>query len=355
MTIIGNIFLVLSSIIYFILLSTVYGKEPPRGGDAAVGYPMGVMIFTLAFFVCMTIATICVAYKGGFDWVSAASTTRNWLVTLGLVTAVVTLGMAAIFKYEPGGVPVLIRLMSVFVPAFVPLAMIVGGFILLNPGLRAAVPANVYQWPLMAVFGLGMLGASLGLYMWISISSENAQRRLDSIQADQDRYHQNYLNEIDTCDVQQNMLRILVFTDANHDQDVRERAVAKVKTNPQWQQELVRLLENKGAIEAFNFLASNEVDDKAMFLAPVNTGILSIADWIRRRIREASNDSHFYPDLFTWEVDRCLRTVARLDGMGYDYRPAVRELRAALDEKTSLNKGKLNCIGTLDEWIKKHP
>lgn len=355
MTIIGNIFLTFSTLIYIILLSAVYGKEPTRSGDAAAGYPMAVMLFTLAFFVSITIATICVAYKDGFDWVSAASSTRNWLVTLGLVGAVFTFGMTAMFKYEPGGVPVLVRLMSAFVPAFVPLVMIVGGFILVNPGLRAAVPANVYQWPLIAVFGLGALGASLGLYMWISISSENAQRRLDSIQADQDRYHQNYLNEIDTCDVQRNMLHILVFTDANHDQDVRERAIAKVKTNPEWQQELVRLLENKGAIEAFNFLASNDVDDKAMFLEPVNTGILSIADWIRRRIREASHDSHFYPDLFSWEVDRCLRTVARLEGLGYDYRPAVRELRAALDEKTSLNKGRLNCVFTLDEWIKKHP
>ena len=61
------------------------------------------------------------------------------------------------------------------------------------------------------------------------------------------------------------MAHILVFTDANHDKEVRERAVAKVKTNPQWQQELCRLLENNGAIEAFFFLASNEVEDKNLF------------------------------------------------------------------------------------------
>jgi hypothetical protein len=314
---------------------------------------MGMMILTLAFFVCIAIATITVAFKDGFDWVSASRSSRNWLVTLGLLGAVFTLGMTAIFKYESGDVPALLRLMSAFVPALLPLLMIASGFILLNSGWRAAVPANVYQWSLMAVFALGMLGVGTGIYMWVSISSENAQRHMEGLKADQDRYHQDHLNEIDTCDVQHNMARILVFTDANHDQDVRERAVAKVKTNPEWQQELVRLLENKGAIEAFNFLASNDVDDKAMFLAPVNTGILSIADWIRRYIRDASHDSHFYPDLFSWEVDRCLRTVARMDGMGYDYRPAVRELRAALDEEASVKKIKFNCMWTLDEWIKK--
>jgi hypothetical protein len=150
------------------------------------------------------------------------------------------------------------------------------------------------------------------------------------------------------------MSRSLVFTDANHDPEVRRKAIEKVRSNPQWQQELVRLLENDGAIEAFEFLASNEVDDKTLFIAPVNSGILSVADWIRKQIRKSDQEHYFYPELFSREVERILRTVDRLEDTGADFRPAVLALRAALDEPNPANKVKLNCISMLDNWIKKY-
>ena len=51
-----------------------------------------------------------------------------------------------------------------------------------------------------------------------------------------------------------NMVFILVFTDANQDTDVRAKAVAKIKTNPQWEEELIKRLNSGWASEAFNFL-----------------------------------------------------------------------------------------------------
>ncbi|MBC7777577.1 MAG: hypothetical protein H7246_19240 [Phycisphaerae bacterium] len=354
MTILGNIFLALATLFFLLFGITVIGKEPPRGGDAVMGYTWGIIIFNLLFLGCMTVVAIAIGSKGGFDWVSPSKGTRFLIVAAGLLAAVITAALSALFKGEPGATAAVFKIFSGFAPVLVPLVLIVSAAILLNDGLRMGVPMAAYKIPLMVVFGLGMLGVGAGIIGWVIESNQNSVRRLEGMQADQDRYHQDHMNSIETCDVTKNMSQILVYTDANHDADVREKAVAKIKTNPGWQQELVRLLENKGALEVFNFLASNDVDDKTLFLAPVNTGVLSLADWIRRQIREASEAHHFYEDQFSWEVERMLRAVDKFEGMGTDYRPAVREVRAAFEEPSEMKKPKFNCISTLDNWIKKH-
>ncbi|MFN0175372.1 MAG: hypothetical protein ACKVU0_12035 [Saprospiraceae bacterium] len=354
MTILGNIFLGIAALVFLLFAVSVIGKETPRGSDALTGYAWTIILFNLFFLGCMTIVAIAIGWKGGFDWISPSKGTQFLFVAIGLLATILTAALSGLFKGEPGAMAVLLRVFSGFAPALIPLVLIVTGAILLNDGLRAAVPMAVYKIPLMVVFGLGILGVTAGISTWISQNSENNMARLESIEADQARYHQDHLNSIETCDVTKNMSNIMVYTDANHDKDVREKALAKIKTNPEWQQELVRLLENKGGSEAFTFLASNEVDDKTMFLVPVNTGVLSLADWVRRKIREASQPHHFYQDQFSWEMERMLRTVDKFKGLGTDYRPAIREVRAAFDEPTEVKKPKYNCITSLESWIKRN-
>ncbi len=350
MVILGNILLTLSALISALIFSTVYGKAP-RGADG--GYPLSVVLLYLVFWVCMAIAAIIIAVKGGFDWVSPNRTTRNLLVGLGLLMAVFTAALSALFKYEAGPVPALFKTFSSFAPALIPLLMIAAGFVLLNSGIREAVPAGLYKWPLLLVFALGALGTAAGLFTWLAAQSEKTANAIESKAADEARHNAEFMREIDSCDVTKNMVRILAFTDANHDAALRAHALAKIKSNPDWQEVLVYWLENKGALECFTFLASNEVDDKAMFLQPIDTGLRSVADWIRRSIRDEEHAHDLYPERFSYEVERMLRTVDKFEGLGHDYRPAVRELRAALDEPTALAKVQFKCAGMLDAWLKK--
>ena len=215
----------------------------------------------------MIVVAISIGFKGGFDWISSGKTSRFLLVSVGLLSAVFAVTISSLFKHEPGPVSSALRFFSSFAPALIPILMIIGSAILLNDGIRESVPTAVYKIPLILVFGLGVLGVGIALFNGISFSNQNTKRQLDEIASDEVSTRQNHFDNIDSCDVTKNMSHILVFTDANHDKEVRDRAVAKVKTNPQWQQELCRLLENNGAIEAFFFLASNEVEDKNLFSA----------------------------------------------------------------------------------------
>ncbi len=355
MTLLGNTFLGIAALIFLIFSSSLFGKETSRGGDAAMGYVWGIIIFNLLFFVCMTVVAFSIASKGNFEWISPSKGTQFLMVAFGLLGAVITATLSLLFKgNEPGATAAVFRLFSGFSPILVPLILIFTGMILLNDRFLEVLPKTAYKVPLMVIFGIAVLGIGAGIIGWMVDSNQNAVQRLEGIQADQARYHQDHLNFIDGCDVTKNISNILSYTDSNHDADVRERALAKIKTRPDWQQELVRLLENKGASEAFIFLASNEVDDQALFVGAVNTGVLSIADWMRRQISEATQAHYFYADQFSWEVERMLRTVDKFEGMGADYRPAVLAVRAALDLPSEVEKPKFKCIAALDNWIKKH-
>ena len=165
---------------------------------------------------------------------------------------------------------------------------------------------------------------------------------------------QRIIKNIDSCDITKNMVFILVFTDANQHKLVREKALAKIKTNVNWQQELIARLQNDWAPESFTFLASNNVDSPEIFLEPVRKGILIQAKLVREQIKSTSRSSSNYSNLFSWELERVLRTVDRFDNMGMNYLPAMKELRKALNEPSEYEKSVFSITPYLDKWIKKH-
>jgi hypothetical protein len=354
MTTLGNIFLALSTLIYLVMLSSIYGAKPPQSGDAAMGYPIGVILLNLAFLAFMALTTGIIAWKGDLEWVAADKASRYALVIFGLLGIVIVNALSGLFKYENGPAPFLLRIYSAFVPALFPLVLIAVGAILLNDGLRTPVNALAYKLPLIGIFSLSVLGIISAIGGWLSESGQNAERRIQQMQDDEARYQQNHLKQIAACNPMQDFTNILVFTDRNHHPEVREKALAKIKSNPGWQQELVKMLEGNASLEAFTFLASNEVDDKQLLVKPVNTGVLHVADWIRKTIQNASHESHFYADQFVWDVERMLGSVEKFQDMGVDYLPAVRQVRAAFNEPSAYKKVKFRCVSLLDDWIKRH-
>jgi hypothetical protein len=339
-TLLGNIFLSLAAVTFGMLLFPLYTKYVPKGGDAVMGYSWSVILINLVFFALIALAALFLTMKGAFQWVSPSPATRNAMVFLGIFACVLTAALSGLFRHEPGPMSLLFRGLTYFAHLLIPTVLVIGGFILANDALRDALPKNAYQYPLTGVFYLGVLGVGLFLWDLASQSNQNNQRRIEEIGEREKSNHERILAEIDSCDVSKNMVFILVFTDANQSPDVRQRAVEKIKARPDWQEELVRRLQSGWAAQAFTFLASNEVDDQNMFLEPVREGVLNQAKAIRESIRRSSHPSHFYPGLFQWEVDRVIRTVEKMEGKGTDYLPAMRELRAAFDEPTDVEKTK---------------
>ena len=339
--------LAIATIVFFLLAKEVLFTKMP-GGDAGVGYAWALIIGLFVFSLCLAVVTAIIGAQGGFSWVGSPGGSRTMLVLVGFILIMVGNGF---FMAGEGfrGVPTFIRTIFTAIPAILPPLLIVCAAILLNAD-RSSVPAIAFKLPIYFGLIIGILAVAL-------VMTESARNSAAIMQDESDfdqRNQQNHLDQIDSTDVMKDMVFILVFTDANQQKDVRERALAKIKTRPEWQEELVRRIQTDWAPEAFNFLASNEVDDKTMFPEAVKQGIMIQARLITEDIRKCWDGYDLYEGRFTWEVERVLRTVDKFVGMGVDFRPAVQEMRVALNEPTNFEKPKLRAKGMLEKWLKAH-
>lgn len=347
MIIIGNFFLAAAAVVFLLVCNLTYFRTPP-GGDAVVGYAWSIIIGIVAFSICLAIATAIIGWQGGFGWVGSDTGTRVMLVLLGFLVVLVGNGFFMANEY-PSDLPAVARKIARMVPAVLPILLLVSAAILLNLKY-ASLPALAYKIPVYASLAL----SSLGVVIIMVGRAQNAANVMRSEVAFRDKNHQDHLNHIDTTDVMKDGVFLYVFTDSNQDADVREAALAKLKTRPDWQEELVRRLQNDWAPEAFTFLASNDVENKALFPEAVAQGVLIQARLIRESIRRCRGAYDLYPGSFRWEVERMLRTVDRFKGMGVDFKPAVQQVRNALDEPTDFEKPNLPIKVELDKWLKKH-
>ncbi|MFN8258480.1 MAG: hypothetical protein U0W24_22520 [Bacteroidales bacterium] len=351
MKILGNIFLLLTLILFVSIVNALYRKNIPTGGDAVMGYVWGIIFIHFALFITLSVSTLAIAATGGFHWISEKWAVR-YLSAFGvLIIAILASAFGSLFKNENGPVLALLKSLSGVTPLIIlPLLMILA-FLMLNQG-----------WMVKPQFGLLKVLASMvavysGFILVLTFSSfalQSARNSLAVAQREAESYNENIarmLTEIDSCDISKNMVFLFVFTDANQQQVVRERALKKIKSNPGWQEEMVQRLETDWAPEVFNFLASNEVEKKEMFYKPLHNGILIQARLIRENIRRCSHPSHFYPDQFNWEIDRVIRTVDRFKTSDNSYYKEVLEVRKSLDEPSEYKKVKFNCLSTLDRWL----
>ena len=353
MSIIGNIILGIAALILFSLVNSFYNKPMP-GGDAGVGYAWGIIILNLGFVLCMGIVALIIGYKGGFEWVSPAKSTRILYVTVSVLAALIFAGLAGLFKGESGHMAGPARFLVGLSYLVIPILMILISTILLNDNLKTSIPIAIYKWPSVFVAGVSLLGLTSLVLAQVISSAKNQAAAIESRKNGMDENDLRILAEIDTCDVINSVGSILIFTGDNQPAKIQNAAVAKIKTNPDWEKNLLTYFETDWAPEVFQFLASNDVDNPTLFEEPVQKGIYIQANLVRERIRRCSHPSHFYPGMFDWDIERVIRTVDKFQSREVDYLSAMKELRAAMDEPSELDKPNFRAAEMLDKWIKKH-
>lgn len=347
MYVIGNILLALAGIT-FLILTTQYYLKPMPGGDYGVGYAWGIIYLNLFFMVCLAGTTAIIGANGGFQWVADSGWSRFGWVSGGLLLIVVLLAVAGMGMNEgPAWMQLFFRILAFFMPV----VLLVIGFGLNNPDLRQFLPPALVQWPLKIMSGMGALVVAGFVVQSFAPRIMATYRAITADPNELDSFQLGSLANIDSCDVQKDMVFLLVHTDKMRNPIIRERALQKMKTRPDWQEELVRRLDSGWAEEVFTFLGSNEVPDKSLFPEAVRKGILQQAKIFRDGIKDGRT---FYPGQFGTEVRNVLNTVEQFQGMGVDYLPALRELRAALDTRANVEKPTFLCAKALDKWLSKH-
>ena len=302
----------------------------------------------------MLITTLIISYNGGYDWISTSRSVRVPVTLIGLFAAMTTCIFSGALNFGTGSMPAILRSVVSTSPVIIPLILIVANTVLLNRSLRLSVAENLYKWPLIGIALLGSLGVASFLYEYLSDLKREQSSRPASFVEDEQLNVQRKLADIDHCDVFTDMVAILVYTDSTQLHEIRSRAISKVKTNPKWQAELVRLLNTPYAAQAFNYIASNDFDKSVIGAGHIYNGILQETDVIKDEMNKATTSFDFYPGWHSWEVDRILIATDKFTPAQNQFLPAILKLRAALNESTPVKKPDFLALQSIDKWLKKH-
>ncbi|MCB0645911.1 MAG: hypothetical protein KDC49_04575 [Saprospiraceae bacterium] len=348
MNVIGNLALVVASIIYLVLTNETLFKNPPRGGDAVVGYAWMLIMGGGLISLCLLITTGMLAWTGKLDWVNQLPQKRNFLILVGIVIIIVGY-VFFLFGENPIDLPLIFRFIVKGLPVILPPMLIFAAAVLLNSEAGSAHPLT-YKIPIFTGIGAGIIAFIFIISFKIQRDMAIAKDRVDF----HDKIHNDHLNNIEKTDVSKDMVFLLVYTDSNHPSDVREKALAKIKSRADWQEELAARLGNDWAPEVFTFLASNDVPDKSLFIDAVKSGVYTQARLIREGIENCRDVYDCYQGRFFYEVDRVLRTVDKFKSSENSFVPEVQSMQRALQQSTNFKKPKFDALKLVENWISKN-
>lgn len=317
---------------------TQFSKSP--GGDAGVGHAFVTFFFLKGAVISLGVIAVLVGIKGGFSWLGSNSITRFFIVLVCFLLIMYGL----VFFGDPG---IKVGRSARHICSFLLVLMLLcWSAIHLKDGLRAAVPMSVSKWLSIAILALGMVP----LVAQVTLRQINLAKAR-SMRGELDSFEKGIAARIDSTDVQKGIGSLLVHTAEGRHPIIREKALAKLKSRPDWQEEMVRLLNEGDGPNVFNYLSSNAVDNMAIFPEAINQGILTLAEMVRESIRNCSHRDHLRSDSFFFEVHDLLKSLKPFQKAGYDFTPALQTLRDAFNERCEFDKPRFNAAKMLDKAL----
>ncbi|MCH6236068.1 hypothetical protein [Cognataquiflexum rubidum] len=352
----GKLSFVLSLVFYAGLLFLNYPK-PNLGGDSAMGYGLGLAFLGFGFALSSIGLFVGLARVGVFGYFVQDPFWRNLLAVILCIAFVITVFFSAALKWDNiteavSFSPWLANMNSLI---WFPLLIFIPSFLVLFLGKEPSfAPAKIF-------FSIGFLFSlvfTAGLLVdWLVYQSKQQKEMVSQIQTQDKEQYETYMREIEGLDSTQSILGVLPLTGRFHEAEVREAAVAKIKSRPDWENELIGILVSEYNYHyAYDFLDGNNVDHPALFTEPVRLSILQMASDIRTTIPSADNLQDWSFDHFG--IERLLRVVdGQLAGQGMNFYPAILEVRKALDTTPPERfKGvKYSVTPVLDKWLKNNP
>jgi hypothetical protein len=339
MSLFGNLSLAFTALVLLGLLNLAVLQKAP-GGDAGVGHAWAIVILCIGLLIGAALTTLAVGVRGGFDRFGSSTGAR---ALVGLCWFALTALGFYLLSDHGSLLPRVVRIACTFA---LPLLVLAWYAVHLNDGLARALPAGATTALILAIVALTslpLLGTAAGSA--VRTAASFAQR------GELDNFQRGIVQQIEATNPQEGIAALLVHTPKGRHPEIRERALAKIKSRADWQEELVRLLKTEAAPEVLGFLSANEVDNPAMFASAVPEGLLQQAAEIRRRIRHSSHPSHLYAGMLHTDVRLALEVASSYRAKGVDVRAAVQEMRRAFDEPSPYDKPDFAAVDLIDRWL----
>jgi len=288
MSLFGNLSLAFTALVLLGLLNLAVLQKTP-GGDAGIGHAWAIVILCIGLLIGAALTTLAVGLRGGFDRFGSSASAQ---ALVGLCWFALTALGFYLLSDHGSLLPKAVRVVCSFA---LPVLMLAWAAVHLNDGLARALPAGATTALTLAIVvltSLALIGTAAGSAVRTTAASFAQRGELDDFQ-------RGIVQQIEATNPQEGIAGLLVHTPKGRHPEICERALAKIKSRADWQEELVRLLRTEAAPEVLCFLSANEVDNPAMLASAVPEGLVQQAAEIRRRIRHSSHPSHLYAGMLT--------------------------------------------------------
>jgi hypothetical protein len=354
----GYFFAVLTTI-FFIGLTLFSTSKPSLVGDDAMGYGLALFFWGAGFALTSLILTIMLNVRGGFDWV-AQEGTRTLLVLLAWLVVALTTFFCAVFKWEWSNdtlYPAFLHGVAIRRGQFwIPLFWLVPCLLSLHPAGPSLVPLTVFKGSFWVGMGLSavFVGGLLVGYVRESVRSAEAETARQA--EEQDQRHRQDLETIAAQKVDDPIVILLGYSSRYQPDDIKQAALVKIKAHPNWEAEMIALLQNEWRYrEVYYFLDGNSVDHPEQFTGPLNQSIGVLSASIQTDIKDSNNLQHWTFD--SYGIDRLLRALdEQFLNRGVDFYPAVVKLQQALNtpKPERFKDVRFSITGTVDQWLARH-
>ena len=253
----GKFSFVLTLVFYLCLLYLNYPK-PNMSGDNAMEYGLGLTFFGLGISLGSIGLFFYLSRLGVFGVLTSDPFWKNFLAVILCIAFVITVFFSAALKWDNiteavSFSPWLANMNSLI---WFPLLIFIPSFLVLFLGKEPSFS------PVRIFFSIGFLFSlvfTIGMLVdWLVYQSKQQKEMVSQIQTQDKEQYETYMREIEGLDSTQSILGILPLTGKYHDPNVREAAVAKIKSRPDWENELIGILVSEYNYHyAYDFLDGN--------------------------------------------------------------------------------------------------
>ena len=324
----GNLLLGLTSLAY-IGLAIFNLQKVNATGERLMGWGFISLGLIAIYVICSLFLTISVATKGGFNWLSTSTSTRNILVGilwLGMTIGVVYCAMLST-EMQNDRTTGIFRLLSrpvYFGNVWLPLLMLIPYAILLNPAWRDSLSPGLYKIPLVLACVLGfliMMAPRIVNSLGITVPTTSRDEL--------------FMEEWTKALEQETSTEVLFNYTKNEDERIRKMVVDKLRSLPAWEDELIGILGKTGEYGhhdfywVYVFMADNKVDHPDRFIEPINNTIPAITAEVKRVLQK----SFLYTgDLSVLNIDGVCRVLdEQFKDSSSVFRPNMMALQEALN------------------------
>jgi hypothetical protein len=355
----GYFFAVITTI-FFVGLTLFTATKPSLVGDNAMGYGLGLFFLGAGFVLTSLMLTITINIRGGFDWVAQGGSTRTLLVLLAWLVVALTTFFCALFKWEWHNdtlYPTFLHGIAIRQGQFwIPLFWLVPCLLSLHSAGPSLVPLTALKGSFWVGMGLSAVFSGGLLVGYVRESVQSAEVEMAQRVEQEDRQHRENLETIAAQKVDDPIVILLSYSSRYQPDDVRQAALAKIKAHPNWEAEMVALLQNEWRYrEVYYFLDGNPVDHPEPFVEPLNQSIGMLSASIRADIKDSNNLQHWSFD--SYGIDQLLRALdQQFLNRGVDFYPTVVKLQQALNtpKPERFKDVRFTIIGTVNQWLATH-